>query len=160
MLSLRYLLVSVAYIALGTATMNLQSRGWVSALSLATVLAILYAFLAVFVGHPISRPFWIGFATFGFGWLYLHGAHPGREFYSTPAVLTEYLAGPDDVYHGWSSYHDPRYDGLTGPTYPDKRRTANRKRLRYIANCLTSIALGTVGGMIGVGLSRRTSRER
>ncbi|WP_197454575.1 hypothetical protein [Stieleria varia] len=135
--------------------MNLQTRPWVSGLSLATTLYILYGFAAAILGPVIGRPFWIGFTAFAFGWFYLHHGHPGREFYSAPATATEYLAGPDDVYFDRSSYEDPNYDGYSGATYPERRRTANRKRLRYIANCIASVTFGVAGGMLGVSLDRR-----
>ena len=157
MISLRFIFLFVAYIALSIATMNLQTRPWVASLSFATVAWVLYAVLAAIISPPNRRVFWIGFAVFSLGWLYLHHAHPGREFYSAPAAVTEYLAGPDDVYYDRSGYEDASYDGMSSATWrsTNRLRTANRLRLRYIANCIASVVLGSIGGIAANGIQRQ-----
>ena len=157
MLSLRFALASVAYAALSVATMRAQTRWHVAALTFVTTVWILYAILQAIVGRGGTRAFWIGFSVFSFGWFFLNHGYPGREFYSAPATLSEYLAGPEDVYYDRASTDDPGYDGLSTPTYAasDRKRTADRKRLRFIANCIASLSLGLIGG----GLSWNTWRR-
>ena len=158
MLSLRFVMASVAYSALSVATMRAQTRWYVAALAFVTTVWILYAILQAIIGRGARGAFWIGFSVFSFGWFFLNHGYPGREFYSAPATLTEYLAGPDDVYYDRASTDDPNYDGFSSPTYiaSDRKRTADRKRLRFIANCIASLSLGLVGGGLGWNSWRRT----
>jgi len=111
-MSIRFLLLAVAYVAWSIATLNLQLRFWVSALALATVLYVLFGCMASIVGDPKARPFWIGFTVFSVGWLYLHRTYPNPEFYSAPGVLSEYLAGPEEIYYEFSSNEDRYYEQM------------------------------------------------
>ena len=149
----------IAYIALAISCFVLPTRLWIAALETATFCVVAFALVASFTIQSSSRAFWIGFAVVSFFWLFQHG-QPGREFYSAPATLGEYLAHPTELYHDWSGFDDPSYDGIsgatwTGPPYDhDRLRTAIRRRVRFMSNTVATIAFGFLGGIVASYIAR------
>jgi hypothetical protein len=164
-LSLAAFLGVFTFTAIGIAAFVLRTRPIVSVLSTATHLIILFAFLVMLLTDRPRRPFWTGFVVVSLGYMFLLGGGlPSREFYSVPAVVAEWAAGPKDVYFDWSPYDRVRYDAMpgptmSGPTRDDNLRDATRNRIRYIANCMTTIYLGVIGGYIGQWVAWRVRRR-
>ena len=159
-LSLAAFLGVFTFTAIGIAAFVLRTRPIVSMLSTATILIILFAFVVMLLTDRPRRPFWTGFVVVSLGYIFLLGGGlPGREFYSAPAVVAEWTAGPKDVYFEWSSYDRVRYDAMSGPIRNDGLRDATRNRIRYIANCMTAIYIGIIGGYIGQRVAWNAARR-
>jgi hypothetical protein len=132
----------LTYTAIGVAAFTIRTRPVVSILSLITIVAILFATLAVYFRRGPDRVFWIGFTTFSAGYFLLSGAHHHREFYNPSGALAEWLAEPVEVYVKSRSY-----DVVThpSPTLWDMQEGV-RSHVRFVGHCLTAIYLGVFGG--------------
>ncbi len=100
--SLRSLLLMVALIAAACATLRYPS-GWLASVwSLAILLILLFAVLASLLCSGPLRPFWIGFAVFGWGyfWLSLFPStlfpDVARQLVTTKALVMAYWAAQPD----------------------------------------------------------------
>ncbi|MCL4203327.1 MAG: hypothetical protein KJ000_12570 [Pirellulaceae bacterium] len=159
-LSLAAFLGVFTFTAIGIAAFVLRTRPIVSVLSTATHLIIFFAFVVMLLTDRPRRPFWTGFVVVSLGYNFLLGGGlPGDEFYSVPAVVAEWAAGPKDVYFDWSQYDRVPYDAMSRPTRDDYLRDATRNRIRYIANCMTAIYLGVIGGYIGQRVAWKAARR-
>lgn len=149
----------LAFTVLGIVSFALRIRPVVSLLSTTTHLIIIFAFLTMLLADRSQRPFWMGFVVFSLSYTYLVGGISHREFYSAPAVLAEWAAGPSDLYFEWSRYdYVPYQPGSTAPAQA-ALRNATRDRVRYIAHCVTAVYLGLLGGYFSQRIAGRAARR-
>lgn len=103
--SLASLMAAVAFIAVGLAALRNPSAFVASTILTLTVSVLLCSTLAALVRHGTRRNFWIGFALFGWVYLFVVRSEPyGNSAYWTYLPTTELLSR--FIRYGWQTNND------------------------------------------------------
>ncbi|HKD38429.1 MAG TPA: hypothetical protein VKB78_16560 [Pirellulales bacterium] len=137
--SLRTLLISVVAVSFALAAMRSASLGWAIATVSVTVLLLLFSVvLAVY-----RRPFWVGFAICGIGYLML-------TVIPFTSKLHAFLITSQSVWFSLTKLHPPS----NYPAGTDYGRVTEHFLL--IGDCLWALILAAIGGL----LARFAARHR
>ncbi len=125
-------------IAFGLAALRNASETWAGVTFLATCGVLALAIIGAVCRPAIERPWWLGFTLFGSGYLVLAILDiPGLK---TPALPTSRLL---DIVA-------PLFNAV-----PRSPKFASSAFFHQIGDCLWSLLFGTLGGFLGLLLSRR-----
>ena len=128
--SLRTLLVGVVAVSFAMAAMRFATLGWAIATVSVTVLLLLFSVVLT----VYRRPFWVGFAICGIGYLMLTVAPFMSE-------LRSFLITSESVWFLQEKLH-PTTDPANGPY------SSMPEQFRLIADSLWTLILAALGGML------------
>jgi hypothetical protein len=146
---LRTLLLLIVAISLALAAMKFATAGWANAVVNLTMFALLFSVVLALC----RRPFWIGFAACGIGYLVLVESHFASDFVDrlTTTKSVDFLR---EVFHPERDYF-PR--GYLSVIAPDESEDEIHRReqwdtmasnFRLIVTCFWVLILGMLGGML------------
>jgi hypothetical protein len=128
---LRTLMIGVAAVAFGAAALRFATSGWARATVSSTILLLLFSIVLA----ACKRPFWVGFAICGIGYLLLMVAPFAAE-------LRNFLITRESVWFLLEKLH-PVSDYPVGQTYD-----AVCEHFLLIGDCLWALILAALGGAL------------
>jgi hypothetical protein len=138
--SLRTLLGIVVAVSFALAAMRSATEGW--AITTVSVTVLLLLFSVVLAAY--RRPFWVGFAICGIGYLML-------TVIPFTSELNSFLVTSQSVWYLQTKLHPVTDYPAAGRAYGNMT-----EYFRLIGDCLWALILGTFGGMLARFAARRS----
>ena len=158
--SLRTLLIFIVAASLALAAMKFATSAWADAVVNVTIFGLLFSVvLAVY-----RRPFWIGFAICGIGYLVLVEAHFASDFVDR-LITTRSVESLRDIFHPEADYYPAGWNrGLSAGADSEVLNRgmhawdAMAHNCRLIGTCLWVLILAALGGMLAQFAAGRQNR--
>ena len=151
--SLRALSIFIVAASFALAAMRFVTAGWANAVVNITIFALLFSIVLA----AYRRPFWIGFAICGIGYLALVESHFAGDFVER-LITTRTVYSLRDMFHPQQDYFPPGFveanrKGL-GANFNRREVVDDTDRwqamvtnFRLIGTCIWVLILATLGGM-------------